>query len=304
MKVIVTGATGFVGRALVQALLERGDHVVALTRSAARAQETLGPKVESLEWHPPDVGTWVRAFNGANGVVNLAAEPMETKSWSDERKKELLASRLDAARAVIEAIRQANPRPSVMVQASAAGYYGSQGDTVLTESSPPGSGFLAEVAQQWEAAAKPVEQLGVRLVIIRTGLVLGQGGGALPPMVKPFRMFTGGVIGKRGQWVPWIHLEDEVGLILYALTHDNVQGPLNASAPNPVTMEVFSRQIGQAVGRPCWFPLSMMLQMALRERTELVFSSWRAVPAAAQAAGYQFRHTQSDEALRSVLAGG
>jgi uncharacterized protein (TIGR01777 family) len=304
MKIIVTGATGFIGRALVEALLERGDQVVALTRGVEKAQEVLGPNVEALEWHAPQPGPWMDAFNGADGVVNLAGEPVGPRPWTQAQKERILASRVDATRAVVEAIKQANPRPSVLVNGSAIGYYGSQGDTVLTEESPNGSDFLAYVVASWERAAMPVTDLGVRLVLIRTGIVLGRGGGALRQMALPFRFFVGGTMGRRGQWVSWIHMDDEVGLIIYALTHDSLSGPVNATAPTPVTMEVFSRQIGQALDRPSWVPmLGTAIELSLGELGRSLLSSQRVLPRVAEASGYRFRHTESGQALRSVLGG-
>src|SRR5579872_6556166 len=163
-RVVVTGATGFIGRALVEALLARGDRVVALTRNVEKARQQLGPRVECLEWHPPELGPWAEALNGADGVVNLAGEPVANKRWTEQQKQRVLGSRVDATRALVEAIRAAAPRPRVLVNQSAVGYYGSPGDTPVTESSPPGDDFLAQVVQQWEAAAKPVEESGVRLV--------------------------------------------------------------------------------------------------------------------------------------------
>lgn len=303
MKVIVTGATGFIGEALVEALLKRGDEVTALTRSPGRALPRLPADVRILEWHPPERGPWVEAFNGVDAVLNLAGEPVAKRRWSAAQKEEILSSRVDATTAVVAAIQEANPRPSVLINASAIGYYGPQGDRVLTESSPNGEDFLAHVVREWEAAAQGVESLGVRLVLVRTGIVLGAGGGALPPMVLPFRVFAGGTMGRPDQWVSWIHIEDEIGLILYALDHDKVRGPVNLTAPSPVTMDVFSRQIGQTIGRPAWAPM-LYLPMTLvlgRERAEAMMSSQRILPEKAEALGYRFQHTDSAEALRSIL---
>lgn len=303
MKIIVTGATGYIGGALVKALQAQGDQIVALTRNAEKAKGKLGPNVEVLDWSPPQPGAWMAAFNGADGVVNLAGEPVAAKRWTEAEKERILSSRVDATKAVVDAIRQANPRPSVLINGSAVGYYGSQGDRVLTEESPNGADFLAFVVASWEQAAKPVTAEGVRLVLLRTGIVLGQGGGALQQMVLPFRLFLGGTMGEPGQWVSWVHLDDEVAFIIYALTHDNVSGPVNVTAPNPVTMEVFSRQIGQAIGRPSWVPmLGTGLKLALGERGQAVLSSQRVLPRAAEASGYHFRYTDSGEALRSILA--
>lgn len=304
MRVIVTGATGFIGQPLVKALRERGDQVVALSRGVDRARQILGPDVEVVEWDPSQPGVWMDAFSGADGVVNLAGEQMVSpfEPWTKAKKERVLASRVDSTKAVVEAIEQASPRPTVLVNQSAIGYYGSQGDAVLTESSPVGSDFLAYVVENWEAAARAVERIGVRLVLLRTGLVLGRGGGLLQQFVMPFRLFVGGTMGASKQWVSWIHMDDEVGLIIYALTHDTVSGVVNAASPNPVTMDLFSRQIGQTINRPSWVPyLDVAMKIALGERSQAVLASQRVLPERAEAAGYQFRHTESAEALQSLL---
>ncbi len=304
MKIVISGATGFIGQALVKALRARGDQVVALARSVEKAQQTLGPEVEIAGWQPGQPGDWMAAFNGADGVVNLAGAPVADplKPWTEQEQALIRSSRVDSTRSVVEAIRQAEPRPRVLVNASAVGYYGSQGDAILTESSPAGNGFLAGVVKDWEAAARPAEESDVRLVLLRTGIVLGAEGGALPALAMPFRLFAGGTMGEPGQWVPWIHLEDEIGLILYALDRDALHGSINAGSPNPVTMDLFCRQIGQALHRPSWVPgYSTLLKLALPKRKDAFLASDRMVPEAALAAGYQFRYTDSGEALRAIL---
>jgi uncharacterized protein len=303
MKVVITGATGFLGRALATQLLAGGHEVVALTRSAEKGRKRLGPGVEVLEWRPPVLGAWADTFSTVDGVVNLAGEPIVNKRWTKEQKERIVASRVDATRAVVEAIKRADPRPKVLVNQSAIGYYGSQGDTILTEKSPPGNDFPAYVVERWEAEARPVEEAGVRLVILRTGIVLGKGGGALPPMLLPFRVFAGGTMGEAGQWFSWIALDDEIELIVRALTDDRMHGVYNATAPNPVTMDRFSRQIGQVIGRPSWVPMyGTLMKIAMgSERGRAAVASQRVLPQALEAEGYTFRHTQSDEALRSVL---
>jgi uncharacterized protein (TIGR01777 family) len=303
MKVIVTGATGFIGSALVQELQKRGDRVVALTRDAGKARQALGGRFEAVEWDPPQPGPWMEAVAGADAVVNLAGEPVAIKAWTAAQKERVMSSRVDATRALVEAIGPADSRPGVLINGSAIGYYGSQGDTILTEDSPPAHDFLASVVVEWEAAARPVEDLGVRLVLLRTGIVLGREGGALPPLVLPFRFFMGGTMGERGQWVSWIHIEDEVGIMLFALDHESVRGPVNATAPNPVTMDVFSRQVGRAIGRPSWAPVwGRAMRIALGERAQVALASQRVVPRALETAGYHFVHADSGEALRSILA--
>jgi uncharacterized protein (TIGR01777 family) len=303
MRFVISGATGFLGHALVEALLERGDTVVALSRDAEKARQSLGSSVECLEWRPPGPGPWTQALNGADGIVNLAGEPVANKRWTERQKERVMSSRVDATRAIVDAVRSAEPRPRVLVNQSAVGYYGSPGETPVTESSPAGDDFLAHVVKEWEKAAKPAEDLDVRLMILRTGIVLGRGGGALIPMALPFRFFMGGTMGDPNQWFSWIHLDDEIGLIVRALTQEDMHGVWNATAPNPVTMRELSQQIGKALGRPIWVPFyGRLMRVALgKERGAATLASQRVLPQAAQDAGYQFLHPDSAEALRSIL---
>jgi uncharacterized protein (TIGR01777 family) len=299
--VIVSGATGFIGGALVRALLQRGDTVVALTRNVQTARKRLPPGVEAVEWNIHDEGPWMDAFNGADGVVNLAGENAFIKPWTERQKQRILRSRVDATEAVVRAITRAEPRPRVLVNASGMDYYGSQGATVLTEESPTGSTFLAGVVRQWEAAARKAEDLGVRVVLLRSGLVLGRQGGILPLVALPFRFFMGGVIGGK-QWISWIHIDDEVALIIYALTHGDVHGPVNAGAPNPVPMSEFSNEIGRALGRPVWAPVpSGIVRTVLGEQGNVILGSIRLQPKAAQDAGYRFQYPELSQALHEAL---
>jgi uncharacterized protein (TIGR01777 family) len=301
VKVIVTGATGFIGGALVRALLGRGDTVVALTRNVEKARKKLPPGVEAVHWDGKAEGPWIEVFNGADAVVNLAGESAFVKPWTERQKQRILRSRVDATNAVVDAIAKADPRPSVLVNASGMDIYGSQGDTVLTEESPAGGTFLAGVVRQWEAAAKRAEDLGVRVVLLRTSLVLGRQGGILPLVSLPFRFFMGGVIGGK-QWVSWIHIDDEVALILYALTHDDIRGPINAAAPNPVPMSAFSKEIGRALHRPVWAPVpTSVLHTVLGEQANVILGSLRLQPKVAQEAGYRFQYPELEAALHEAL---
>lgn len=304
MKVIVIGGTGFIGSALVRALVARGDAVTILTRHAEAARTALGPEVEALAWSPPQAGPWRQAFHGAGGVVNLAGEPIEAKRWSHAQKDRMWTSRMASTQAVLDAIAAVETPPHVLVNGSAIGYYGSRGSTVLTEDSPPGSDFLARLVQAWEGAARPVEGMGVRLAFVRTGVVLGRGGGALPLFVLPFRLFAGGTVGRPDAWLSWIHLDDEVRAILHALDDERVHGPFNATSPNPVTFDVMSRQIGEILHRPTWVPLMATgIKLGLGELGESVLASQRVLPRALEHAGFSFTYTDSAAALRSLLQG-
>jgi hypothetical protein len=303
MKLIVTGATGFIGVPLCRALREAGHEVVALSRRAAEARARLGEGVRVAEWDGRSQGEWEREVDGAGGVVNLAGESVAAKAWTPAQKEKLRASRVDATTVLVSAMERAASRPAVLVNASASGYYGSRGDEILTEESPPGSDFLAGLTVAWEEAATRAEPLGVRVVRIRTGVVLGEGGGALAKMVPPFRMFAGGPLGNGRQWFPWIHLDDEVGLMLWALTNDAVSGAVNATAPNPVTMAEFARALGRALGRPSWAPVpAIVLRCLMGEMADIVLTSQRVLPTVAERLGYRFRYTEVEAALRSILA--
>lgn len=302
MNILISGATGFIGRALVPELVRRGHRVVALTRRADAARKVLGPSVQVAEWHPPGRGPWMGSFNEADGVINLAGVPVASpfKPWTESYRAAVRDSRVNATRAVVEAIRAAETRPKVLVNQSAIGYYGSQGAATLTEESPPGSDFLAGVVQEWEAAARPVEELGVRLVLPRTGLVFGRGG-LLTQLALPFRFFTGGTMGYADQWISWIHLDDEVAILADALESD-LRGPVNATGPEPVTMDVLSQQIGAALHRPVWVPFyGPFLKLVLGKRAEAVLASQRVLPERLQAAGYAFRFRTIAEAVPDAL---
>ena len=304
MRVIVAGATGFIGQALVRGLQLHGDQVVALTRDPAKAAGRLPPNVEILEWHPDHPGPWMDAFSWADAAVNLSGVPViqPLQPWTAQYRAEILNSRVVSTRGFYAALAAADPRPAVVVSQSAIGYYGSRGDTVLTEESAPGNDFLAGVVQAWEDAARPAEELGVRIVWPRTGHVLGRGG-LLAFLELPFKLFLGGTLGYPDQWVSWIHLEDEVEIIRHALTHDDVRGPINATAPNPVTMQEFCDELGGAMHRPSWFPLyAPLMKLGLGQRSEAVLASDRVLPEAIQRHGYLFRHAQVGAALRSIYS--
>jgi len=260
--------------------------------------------VATVTWSAADQnGNWIASIGSADGIVNLAGAPVTDRRWTAEEKTRILRSRVDATNTLVGAMRQVAKPPRVLVNASAIGYYGSRADEVLTEDTGAGNDFLAGVVVKWEASARGAEQLGVRVALIRTGIVLGKGGGALPRLLLPFKLFVGGTMGPPGQWVSWIHLEDEIGLIVMALDSPAAAGPVNATAPNPVTMRDFSRAMGRALHRPTWAPgIPAAMRLALGERAEVVFASLRVMPERALQLGYQFRHAEIEEALQSLLS--
>src|SRR5262245_53076455 len=258
MRVFVTGGTGQVGRRLVPELTTRGDQVKVLSRRAAAAKQTLGPDVTVVEGDPMQPGSWMEAVDDCDAVLHLVGEGVFNKRWSEDFKRLLVDSRVQSTRNVVQALarkpRTDDGRPKVLVNASAIGYYGPRGDEEVTEDTPPGADFLAKLCVEWEQAARAAEPAGVRLAIVRVGVVLDKEGGALKKLLLPFKMFVGGPVGGGKQWMSWIHYEDLVGILLLALDRDDATGPLNGTAPHPVTNADFSKALGKALGRPSFLP--------------------------------------------------
>jgi uncharacterized protein (TIGR01777 family) len=309
LKAVVIGATGFVGQPLCARLLKAGHTVTALSRSAERARATLGPEVNSLAWGAQAGDAWKLAVAEANVVIHLAGEPVAAQRWTPAFKQQLRASRVGTTRALVEVICQTNPRPSALVCASAVGFYGDRNDEVVTEASPPGSDFLAGLCQAWEAEADKATACGVRVARLRVGVVLGQGGALekmlapLPVPISPWRLGLGGPMGSGRQWVPWVHIDDAVGLFFWAATNAQIRGAVNVTAPHPVTNAEFAHAIGRALRRPAFLPLpAFALRILVGEFAETLLGGQRALPDVAQRLGYRFRCTDIDSALRSLLA--
>lgn len=303
MNVVVAGGTGFLGRALVSSLLADGHVVTVLSR---RPTPTLPGGAQSAVWlsragHGD--GAWRRTVYGADAVINLAGAPLAERRWSAAHKHAIAASRVEATAALVQALAASSPRPPVLVSASAVGYYGPLGDEPVTEAAPAGRDFLAGVCAAWEAEALAARDLGVRVVVLRTGLVLGRHGGALARLVAPFRLFAGGPLGDGRQWMPWIHIDDAVGIIRHAIERDAVMGAVHLTAPEPVRNRTFARTLGQVLGRPAALPVpAFALRLALGEMAQaLLLSGQRAVPEAALRAGYAFRHDALHGALEELL---
>ena len=304
MKVVIGGANGLIGKRLVAALRGRGDEVVALVRSPPSARFAAGTTI--AQWDGRTQGAWGAHVDGAQAVVNLAGANVGGKRWNDAYKKEILDTRIDSTAALIEAIRAARRRPAVFASASAVGWYGDRGDTPLDESAAPGTGFLAGVCQRWEDEASKAGALGVRVALIRTGVVLAPEaeGGALQQMATPFKLFAGGPIGSGKQWFPWIHIEDEVALFLWTLDHDGASGPINAAAPGAQTMKEFCRSLGRALHRPSWAPVpGPVLKLAVGEFADVLLGGQKLLPKKLLEAGFNFRFPDSDGALADLLGG-
>lgn len=299
MRALVTGATGFIGRKLVAGLA----NPVVLSRSPDAARRTLG-NVDAFAWDAEAGPPPAEAFDGVDAVFHLAGEPVAAGRWTRQRKARILDSRVRGTRHLVQAMEALAHRPSVLVSASAVGYYGNRGDEALDEAASPGQGFLADVCGAWEAEAGRARALGIRVVPIRLGIVLGEDGGALGRLLPLFKAGLGGTLGPGSQWMPWVHADDVVGLMRHVAT-TQADGPVNAVAPGIVTNREFTKALAAALGRPAFLPVpSFALRLALGEFGESLVHSQRVTPAAALASGYDFVYGTVDAALSAALAGG
>jgi uncharacterized protein (TIGR01777 family) len=298
MTIAITGASGFIGRRLMKALASGNHTLRVLSRHAGT---NLPPGVQLYVWdamkgQPPE-----ESLDGADAVVHLAGEPIAQR-WNDEVKQKIIESRATGTRNLVQALSTTRRRPAVLVCGSAIGYYGSRGEEILTESSVPGSGFMAEVCVAWEKEADLAESLGMRVVKLRTGMVLGPNGGALAKMVPPFKAGMGGKMGHGDQWMSWVHIDDLVGIVQHALENP-MRGPVNGTSPNPVTNADFTKALGHSLSRPAVFPMpAFTLKFMFGEMSEVMLASQRVLPKAAEAAGYTFRYPQLELALENILA--
>jgi len=306
MKIAITGATGFVGSRLVEKLHQNGDRVVVLTRNPNQATKIFPasafPNLEVVSYTPTESGAWQSAIAGCDGVVNLAGQPIAEERWTLEMKEKILKSRQLGTQKVVEAIANANPKPQVLVNASAIGYYGTSETATFDETSSSGDDFLAEVCKKWEAEAEKVAATGTRLVILRFGIVLGDGG-ALGKMLTPFKLYAGGPIGTGKQWFSWIHLDDLVTLIIAVLNRTDLSGTFNATAPNPVRMNELCQTLGDILQRPSWLPVpSFALELLLGDGAKVVLEGQQVLPKATQAAGFQYQYSTLKPALQNIVA--
>jgi uncharacterized protein (TIGR01777 family) len=308
MKVVIAGGTGFLGAPLAEAYAEEGHEVVVLTRSLAPgvAKHDPGtgmPGITRIGWAPDGkAGGWTAALDNAAAVINLAGEPLDRGRWSPQRKAVLRDSRLLATRSLATAVAGAAIPPAVFVSGSAVGYYGDTGDVPVTEASPAGRDFPAQLCVDWEAEAQRAAGPATRIAVLRTGIVLERSGGALPRMMLPFRFFVGGPIGSGRQYVAWIHRLDWVEMVRWIVETSAAQGPINATAPAPVTSRELSRAIGRALHRPSLLPVpGFAVRLAVGELAESILTGQRALPARAQALGYHFRYPDIDQAFRGLF---
>lgn len=300
-KIIVSGGSGLIGSALTAELTGAGYEVVVLSRRP-EAVSGLPAGARAVGWDAETVAGWGGEVEGARAVVNLAGAAIAERRWSPKRKRLLRCSRTVSTRALVQGIQRASARPEVLLQMSGIDYYGDHPEAErITEDSAPGAGFLADLTRDWEAASRPVEEVGVRRCLLRTSMVLAGEGGALPRLALPFKLFVGGPAGDGSQWVSWIHLRDEVRAIRFLLETETARGPFNLTAPEPVTNRELSRTLGQVLGRPSFLPVpAFALRLALGEMAEMILGGRRAVPAGLLAAGFSFEYETVRAALDAI----
>lgn len=302
MNIFITGGTGFIGKHLIKALLMDGHSVKVLTRNEEKAEKVFGSQVKVVGGNPARREKWTEALEGCDAIINLCGEPILAKKWTEQRKRILLNSRILPTRIIIESIEKLENKPEVLINGSAIGYYSGRGDKKITEDESAGNDFGASLCKEWEDEARRAEGYGVRVVAIRTGFVLGHGEGGLTNMLTPFKFFAGGPIGSGKQYISWIHINDEVGIIKMALTNKDIKGPINATAPNPVTNREFSKTLGRVLGRPSWLPVPpFMLKLLFGEGAALLAEGQHAIPQKALNAGYKFQFETLEPALQDVL---
>ncbi|WP_082234841.1 TIGR01777 family oxidoreductase [Halobacillus massiliensis] len=299
MNIVISGGTGFAGSQLTQSLVKQGHHVYILTRNPDKHHDT--DKTTHVGWLKEEFSPWEELSN-VDAIINLAGESLNSGRWTDEKKKSIMNSRIDATESILEIIRKLDHRPEVLVNASAVGFYGfSKTKTFTEETTEPGRGFLADVVIEWEKRAAKAKELGVRTAFIRFGIILGEEG-ALPKMVLPYKLMAGGNIGSGEQWVSWIHVDDVVGLIEFAIKNKEVQGPLNGTAPHPQRNKDFGKTIGDVLNRPHWLPVpGFALKAALGDMSSLLLEGQSVIPKKAMEMGYEFKFPELQQALESIL---
>ncbi|HNX68690.1 MAG TPA: TIGR01777 family oxidoreductase [Candidatus Omnitrophota bacterium] len=299
MKIILAGATGFIGTPLRDTLLAEGHSLVVLSlRGAGSVRE----REQLVFWDGKTVGSWADVFDGADAVIDLAGESIAARLWTPQQKEKILSSRIDATRAIVRAIEMARRRPSLLINASAVGYYGNVPEGAATEERGRGVGFLADVCEAWEREALRAGSLGVRVVLARFAPVLEKSGGMLPKMLAPFRFFLGGPLGSGRQGVPWVHREDVIRALLFLMERSDLSGPVNIAAPGGVPMKEFCSVLGKVLGRPSWLPVpGFVLRFVMGEMAAMVLEGQKVVPQKLLRAGYAFRYPDLPEALATIL---
>lgn len=306
MRVIITGGTGLIGKAVANSLAHDHHDVIILSRNIFKTSGLDG-SIRVVKWDARTTKGWGELADGAGAIINLAGESIAGEGfppsrWTKERKKRIVESRINAGKAVLEAISAATNKPEVLIQSSAVGYYGTHGSEDITEDHAPGGDFLAQTCVQWEAVTAPVEKMGVRRVIIRTGILMTTKGGVLPQLSLPFKLFVGGPIGNGKQQMPWIHIDDEVGAIRFLMDNKNASGAYNLSAPEVLSNGELATVLGRVLKRPSFLPTpAFAFKLAFGELAMLLTEGQRAVPKRLEEAGYQFRFPKAEPALKDLV---
>jgi len=307
MRIVVAGGTGLIGQPLVEGLAADGHEIVVLSRNPDQYVSPVPDRVTIVRWDAATVGKWATHLDGADAVVNfagenLAGESLLPKRWTEEKKRRIRESRVNAGKALVQAIKTVENKPKVLIQASAVGYYGATGDEIITESSHPGDDYLALVCIEWETTTAEVESLGVRRVITRTGLILTTEGGPLSRLLPFYRLYVGGYFGDGQQWWPWIHMQDEIRAIRFLLENETAAGAYNLTAPNPVTNQDFGKTLGKVMGKPSIMPVPRFaLNLVVGEVATVVFDGQRVVPRRLEELGFTFQFKELEPALRDLL---
>jgi len=303
MKIVIAGGTGFIGRHVSQFLIHSGHSVILLSRHTPDGKHLANIHARHIQWDGCSQGAWAQECDGADVVLNLSGAPIADSRWTDKRKQELIDSRVQSTKTLLQAISSWRNKPHTFMTASGIGFYGDRGGEVVNESSLTGQGFLPQLCQAWESAAMEGEALGLRVIPIRIGMVLGPDGGALSKMTLPFRMFLGGPILPGTQFVSWIHREDLARLILFLMTHSSIRGPVNAVAPETVTMKAFCTALGKAMNRPSLFPVpEFVLRIVLGELATMLTTGQRVQPLQALEAGFSYSYATLQAALDSIFS--
>ena len=303
-RIVVVGATGTIGKALSKSLMERGYDVVVFSRNLDAARESVPGAAEYVAWQPEETGAWFSAIDGAFAVINLAGAPF-FKKWTPEYKQEVTTSRVNGTRGLLNAMKEAKTSPQVFIVGTSQGYYGFDGtnrDQKMDEIAPAGNDFWGQDTASYERQIAQAESLGIRTIMLRTGVLLSEDSGPLPQQVPQYQRGFGGPVLPGSQWSSWIHIADEVGIILFALEHEQVSGPINLTAPEPVTNRDFAKMLGKVLHRPAWFPMpGFMLKLFLGEVAQVIIGGRRVVPKKIMDAGYQFQYPTLEPALRQLL---
>lgn len=302
MRVFFTGGSGFIGRNLITALINRGDQVTTISRHPEATKKLLGDSVKIISGDPSQSGNWQQEAGGSDAIINLCGAPILDKKWNAQRKQLLIDSRTQPTKRLVEALKQTGARAKVLISGSAMSYYGSHGDEELTESAENGDDFSAQLCRLWEDEANKAINLGVRVVNLRTSDVLGRGGGVLAKMIPPFKFFVGGPFGSGRQFISWIHIDDYINIVLKILADEEISGPINMATPKPVTNREFAKTLAGVLKRPSWLPLpGFILKLLFGEGAVLLLEGEKLMPSKMLDKGYKFKFAELEPALRDLI---